>query len=43
MIGMRSVVVHDYGDAVLLIWRTVREDPPGPIERLNDSRSGQPS
>jgi len=36
MIGMRNVVVHDYADVDLaLVWKTVREDLPGLIERLN--------
>ena len=36
MIGMRNVVVHDYADVDLgLVWKTVREDLPGVIERLN--------
>jgi uncharacterized protein with HEPN domain len=35
MIGMRNVVVHDYADVDLsLVWKTVREDLPGPIDRL---------
>jgi uncharacterized protein with HEPN domain len=35
MIGMRNVVVHDYADVDLaLVWKTVREDLPGLIERL---------
>jgi uncharacterized protein with HEPN domain len=36
MIGMRNVVVHDYADVDLaLVWKTVRVDLPGLIERLN--------
>jgi len=36
MIGMRNVVVHDYADVDLgLVWKTVREDLPGLIRRLN--------
>lgn len=36
MIGMRNVVVHDYADVDLgLVWKTVREDLPGLIDRLN--------
>ena len=36
MIGMRNVVVHDYADVDLsLVWKTVREDLPGLVERLN--------
>jgi uncharacterized protein with HEPN domain len=36
MIGMRNVVVHDYADFDLaLVWKTVREDLPALIERLN--------
>lgn len=36
MIGMRNVVVHDYADVDLsLVWKTVREDLPKLIERLN--------
>ena len=36
MIGMRNVVVHDYADFDLgLVWKTVREDLPGPVERLD--------
>jgi uncharacterized protein with HEPN domain len=36
MIDMRNVVVHDYADVDLaLVWKTVRKDPPGLIERLN--------
>jgi len=36
MIGMRNVVVHDYADVDLsLVWKTVRDDLPGLIERLN--------
>ena len=36
MIGMRNVVVHDYADVDLsLVWKTVREDLPGLIERLD--------
>jgi uncharacterized protein with HEPN domain len=32
MIGMRNGVVHDYADVDLsLVWKTVREDPPGLI------------
>jgi len=39
MIGMRNVVVHDYADVDLaLVWKTVREDLPGLIERLNAIR-----
>jgi uncharacterized protein with HEPN domain len=35
MVGMRNVVVHDYADVDLaLVWKTVREDLPGLIERL---------
>ena len=35
MIGMRNVVVHDYADVDLsLVWKTVREDLPGLVERL---------
>jgi uncharacterized protein with HEPN domain len=35
MIGMRNIVVHDYADVDLsLVWKTVREDLPGLIERL---------
>jgi uncharacterized protein with HEPN domain len=37
VIGMRNVVVHDYADVDLdLVWKTVREDLPGLIERLSD-------
>ena len=32
---MRNVVVHEYADAIALVWNTVREDLPGLIERLN--------
>ena len=36
IIGMRNVVVHDYADVDLaLVWKTVREDLPGLVERLN--------
>ena len=36
MIGMRNVVVHDYADVDLsLVWKTVHEDLPGLIRRLN--------
>jgi uncharacterized protein with HEPN domain len=36
MIGMRNVVVHDYADVDLaLVWKTVREDLPGLVERPN--------
>lgn len=36
MIGMRNVVVHDYADVDLgLVWKTVSEDLPGLIRRLN--------
>ena len=36
MVGMRNVVVHDYADVDLtLVWKTVRDDLPGLIERLN--------
>jgi uncharacterized protein with HEPN domain len=36
MIGVRNVVVHDYADVDLaLVWKTVREDLPGLILRLN--------
>ena len=36
MIGMRNVVVHDYADVDLaLVWKTVRQDLPGLIKRLN--------
>jgi uncharacterized protein with HEPN domain len=36
MVGMRNVVVHDYADVDLdLVWKTVREDLPGLIRRLN--------
>jgi uncharacterized protein with HEPN domain len=36
MIGMRNVVVHDYADVDLaLVWKTVRDDLPGLVERLN--------
>jgi uncharacterized protein with HEPN domain len=36
VIGMRNDVVHDYADVDLsLVWKTVREDLPGLIERLN--------
>ena len=36
MIGMRNVVVHDYADVDLgAVWKTVREDLPGLVERLN--------
>ena len=36
MIGMRNVVVHDYADVDLaLVWKTVREDLPGLVRRLN--------
>ena len=36
MIGMRNVVVHDYADVDLaLVWKTVREDLPGLVGRLN--------
>ena len=36
MIGLRNVVVHDYADVDLaLVWKTVREDLPGLVERLN--------
>jgi len=36
IIGMRNVVVHDYADVdPALVWKTVREDLPGLIERLN--------
>jgi uncharacterized protein with HEPN domain len=35
MIGMRNVVVHDYADVDLaLVWKTVRDDLPGLVERL---------
>lgn len=35
MIGMRNVVVHDYADVdMALVWKTVRHDLPGLIERL---------
>ena len=35
MVGMRNVVVHDYADVDLaLVWKTVREDLPGLVERL---------
>jgi uncharacterized protein with HEPN domain len=35
MIGMRNVVVHDYADVDLtLVWKTVHDDLPGLIERL---------
>jgi uncharacterized protein with HEPN domain len=35
MIGMRNVVVHDYADVDLsLVWKTVRDDLPALIERL---------
>jgi len=33
---MRNVVVHDYADVDLaLVWKTVREDLPGLVERLS--------
>lgn len=36
MIGMRNVVVHDYADVdMALVWKTVREDLPGLVERLS--------
>jgi len=36
MIGMRNVVVHDYADVDLaLVWKTVRDDLPSLIRRLN--------
>lgn len=36
IIGMRNVVVHDYADVDMsLVWKTVHEDLPGLIERLN--------
>jgi len=36
MIGMRNIVVHDYADVDLaLVWKTVREDLPRLVERLN--------
>ncbi len=36
MIGMRNVVVHDYADVdMTLVWKTVREDLPGLVDRLN--------
>jgi uncharacterized protein with HEPN domain len=36
MIGMRNVVVHDYADVDMhLVWKTVREDLPGLVDRLN--------
>ena len=36
MIGMRNVVVHDHADVDLsLVWKTVRDDLPGLVERLN--------
>jgi uncharacterized protein with HEPN domain len=35
MIGMRNVVVHDYADVDLaLVWKTVHDDLPGLVERL---------
>jgi uncharacterized protein with HEPN domain len=35
MIGMRNVVVHDYADVDLtLVWKTVRDDLPGLVQRL---------
>ena len=35
MIGMRKVVVHDYADVdMILVWKTVREDFPGLVDRL---------
>lgn len=41
MIGMRNVVVHDYADVDLgLVWKTVREDLPGLIVRLNSILAG---
>ena len=37
MVGMRNVVVHDYADVDLdLVWKTVREDLPGLIQRLHE-------
>jgi len=36
MIGMRNVVVHDYADVdMTLVWKTVREDLPGLVNRLS--------
>lgn len=35
MIGMRNVVVHDYADVDMdLVWKTVREDLPPLVARL---------
>jgi uncharacterized protein with HEPN domain len=35
MIGMRNVVVRDYADVDLtLVWKTVRDDLPGLVQRL---------